>query len=221
MSTFSGEPQFAIATGPVSIESAPAGAVVVVPVPSNIVSAITAACQTGTFVVPTMPGIPTALVGTSINTGGCSSFGPKSSGPIPSASGVPYGYCVAVANGFDNGTGSDEFGYLLQNCSSAVEMLQASNSDYWLVGAQYVLMCQENNFTRILVAANDSFCSNGPSGNGAYAGNWMVRGRSYIQLPPNDIWISVQPGCTGVGTSIELCQSAYGASGMTEYWTAP
>ena len=182
--------------------------------PQAITNAITHACTTGIYTEPSAPGVPSALVGKSVQVGGCSQFAPTSevqSGSVSASSTIS---CTAGSGGFDNGYGTEETGYTLQNCSAGVSLLQAWNTDYFEFNGQttWYTMCSDN-LTQYTVAANDSFCNDSGVESGTY---WKVRGRSEIILPAGFTWITVQPGCTGAGTGTQLCTAA--APGFTEYW---
>jgi hypothetical protein len=182
-----------------------------------IVSAIAAACTTGVFTEPSAPGIPASLVGRSISVTGCSQYAPASAIINGSATASPNttvlsGYCTSGSGGFDD-SGTLETGYTLQNCSTSVDLLQATNIDsFRFIGtSKWYGMCSDN-FTQYLVSANDSFCDD----SGIEDTYWRVEGSSEIVLPPGYLWVTVQPGCTGVLTETEFCGPT--ASGFTEYW---
>lgn len=204
---------------PLGVTKAGAAPPTLTAAPQAITNAITQACTTGVYTEPSAPGVPAALVGKTVQVGGCSQFAlasSVSSGSVSPATGVAGGFCTSGSGGYDDGYNQDETGYTLQNCSTSVDLLEAWNTDYFRFNGQstWYTMCSDN-FSQWLVAANDSFCND--STTGTWSGtNWKVRGRSEIILPVGYVWTQVQPGCTGVGTETELCTAA--AYGFTEYW---
>ena len=204
---------------PLSMTGAGAASPVLTPAPQAITNAISQACATGVYTEPSTPGVAAALVGKSVQVSGCSQFAPTSAvanGKLIPLSGEPGGYCTSGSAGFDNGNGTQEYGYTIQSCTANVALLQAWNNDYWkadgLTGwyygcaGQYALW--NNSF-------NDSDCINPGSWADTY---WRVRGQSEIVLPAGYEWVTVQPGCTGEGTGTELCTA--GATGFLAYWNA-
>jgi hypothetical protein len=204
---------------PLSMTGAGAASSSLVPTSQAISNAVTQACATGVYTEPSDPSVPATLVGKSVQVSGCSQFAPASTaenGTVSPMSGVGAGYCTASSGGSDDGTGTSELGYTLQNCTAYMDLMEAWNTDYFKfdgVNGWYT-MCNDVN-TRWEEPDNDSFCDDGGEFSGTY---WKVMGRSEIILPAGYVWTSVQPGCTGVNTATELCTSS--ARGFLAYWNA-
>jgi hypothetical protein len=201
---------------PISVSAAGTASPTLTPAAQAITNAIDQACATGVYTVPSAPGVPTALIGKSVPVSGCSQFESASAASegVSPATGVGGGYCTASSGGFDDGSNGDEYGFTIQNCSAKMDLLEAWNTDYFRFNGQtqWITQCSDN-YSQSLVDANDSYCQDFGDWSGT---NWRVRGRSEIILPLGYLWVSVQPGCTGVGTETELCMAA--APGFTGYW---
>ncbi len=184
-----------------------------------IVNAVDQACATGVFTEPNAPGVPAALVGKSVQTGGCSSFAATSAvanARVRPLVGEPGGYCTAGSSGYDNGYNTVETGYTLQSCTADVYSLEAWNDDFYKLDGVTGWNTKCSNYSPQLGStSNDSFCDDPGSWYGTY---WRVEGQSEIILPSGYDWISVQEGCTGDGTQIEFC--SIGIPGFLYYWNA-